>query len=437
MQTAGEIVTSKERIKVAFAAQFGSIIDWYDFFLVGLVAALVWSKTLFPTTVSPSLTIFFVLLTYSIAYISRPVGAIIFGHYGDKIGRKTMMIFTLVLCGGSMFAMAAIPTYAQIGLLAPILVLLLRLIFGLGVGGEIGGAQTWVSEFASYSKHRGFWNSVVISSLGIGSFLAAILIYLFLIVFGTDNFISYAWRYLFIIGGIAIVIGILIRYVTLESPIFIKAKKSGRIVKIPLAVAFKREWKNILPFLTLVIPGLLAYALIGAGPLVISYASALKISFLSIVLAQAIGALLSVPFCLIGGILADKIGRKAVFIIGMAILTVITYPSFLLLFSKTFELLLLQQILTNSWLFFYGAFMALMAETFSTEIRYTALGVTYQLSTLIGGLMISFLVPYIIAISGGLLNAWTNISIMLIVVYVISGIIVGLFTKETKNVIME
>jgi MFS family permease len=93
-----------EKIKVAFAAQIGSIIDWYDFFLVGLIAALVWNKTHFPTNVSPSLSIFFVLLTYSIAYVSRPIGAIVFGHYGDKIGRKAMMIITLILCGGSMFA---------------------------------------------------------------------------------------------------------------------------------------------------------------------------------------------------------------------------------------------------------------------------------------------------------------------------------------------
>lgn len=431
------MISDKEKIKVALAAQIGSIIDWYDFFLVGLIAALVWSKTHFPTDVSPSLSIFFVLLTYSIAYLSRPIGAIVFGHYGDKIGRKAMMISTLILCGGSMFGMSLVPKYAEIGLVAPFLILLFRLIFGFGVGGEIGGAQTWVSEFASYSKHRGFWNSVVISSLGIGSFLSAFLIYLFLITFGSDNFISYAWRYLFIIGSIAVIIGILIRYITLESPIFLKTKANGRIVKIPLLEAIKRGWRNILPFLVLVVPGLLAYAIIGAGPLTISYASALNIPFLSIVLAQAIGAIISVIFCLIGGILADKIGRKKVFIIGMIILSLITYPSFLLLFTKKFELIILQQIFSNSWLFYYGAFMALMAETFTTEVRYTALGVTYQLSTLIGGLMLGFLIPYIVFISGGLLNAWINISILLIAIYIAAALIIGLFTKETKDIKME
>jgi MFS family permease len=430
-------IPNREKIKVAFAAQIGSVIDWYDLFIVGLIAALVWSKTHFPADVSPAVSVFFVLLTYSIIYVSRPLGAVIFGHYGDKIGRKTMMIFTLILCGGSMFAIGLTPTYAEIGLLASILILLFRLIFGIGIGGEIGGAQTWVSEFASYSKYRGFWNSVVISALGVGSFLSALLTYLFLLIFGLDSFISYAWRYLFIIGGIAMIVGILIRYLTLESPIFLKAKLNGRIVKIPLFEAFKKGWKNILPFLVLVVPGLLAYATIGAGPLVISYASALKIPFLSILLAQSIGAIASVIFCLIGGILADKIGRKAVFIIGMAILALITYPSFLLLFTKNFEFIVLMQILSNSWLFFYGAFMALMAETFSTEIRYTALGVTYQLSTLIGGLMIGFLIPYIVGISGGLLNAWVNISILLISVCIISALIIGIFTKETKGIKME
>jgi MFS family permease len=336
-----------------------------------------------------------------------------------------------------MFAIGLTPTYAEIGLLASILILLFRLIFGIGIGGEIGGAQTWVSEFASYSKYRGFWNSVVISALGMGSFLSALLTYLFLLVFGLDTFISYAWRYLFIIGGIAMIVGILIRYLTLESPIFLKAKLNGRIVKIPLFEAFKKGWKNILPFLVLVVPGLLAYATIGAGPLVISYASALKIPFLSILLAQSIGAIASVVFCLIGGILADKIGRKTVFIIGMAILASITYPSFLLLFKKNFEFIVLMQILSNSWLFFYGAFMSLMAETFSTEIIYTALGITYQLSTLIGGLMIGFFIPYIVGISGGLLNAYVNISILLISVCIISALIIGIFTKETKGIRME
>jgi MFS family permease len=430
-------IPNREKIKVAFAAQIGSIIDWYDLFIVGLIAALVWSKTHFPADVPPAVSVFFVLLTYSIVYVSRPVGAVIFGHYGDKIGRKTMMIFTLILCGGSMFAIGLTPTYAEIGLLASILILLFRLIFGIGIGGEIGGAQTWVSEFASYSKYRGFWNSVVISALGMGSFLSALLTYLFLLVFGLDTFISYAWRYLFIIGGIAMIVGILIRYLTLESPIFLKAKLNGRIVKIPLFEAFKKSWKNILPFLVLVVPGLLAYATIGAGPLVISYASALKIPFLSILLAQSIGAIASVIFCLIGGILADKIGRKTVFITGMAILALITYPSFLLLFTKNFEFIVLMQILSNSWLFFYGAFMSLMAETFSTEIRYTALGITYQLPTLIGGLMIGFFIPYIVGISGGLLNAYVNISILLISVCIISALIIGIFTKETKGIRME
>jgi MFS family permease len=210
----------------------------------------------------------------------------------------------------------------------------------------------------------------------------------------------------------------------------------AELLKYPYLKLLKKVGK-ILPFLVLVVPGLLAYATIGAGPLVISYASALKIPFLSILLAQSIGAIASVVFCLIGGILADKIGRKTGFMIGMAILASITYPSFLLLFKKNFEFIVLMQILSNSWLFFYGAFMALMAETFSTEIRYTALGVTYQLSTLIGGLMIGFLIPYIVGISGGLLNAYVNISILLISVCIISALIIGIFTKETKGIRME
>lgn len=428
-----ELITVKEKAKVAIAAQIGSVIDWYDLFIVGLVAAIVWQKTYFQFVSGP-VAIGLALLSYAIVYVSRPLGAIIFGHYGDKLGRKTMLIATLVISGGSMFGMAFVPTYSEIGIVAPFLIYLFRLLFGLGIGGEIGGAQTWVSEFAYQSKYRGFWNGVVISALSIGAGLASILAYLFITIYGNEAFISFAWRYLFIIGGIVIIAGILIRYFTLESPIFTKLKMDGLIPKLPIAEAFKYHWKQILSLILVVVPGLLMYTTVSGGPLPLQIGSIYKIPSTIILLAQAIGAFVGALACIIGGYLSDLIGRKKVYAIGMIASAIVTYPAFILIFTGNLTLLIIEQILaTSTWIFTYGAFMALLTETFPARIRYTGSGLTYQLSTFLGGIIIGFLIPYIISLENGLVNAWPYIAIINIISAILATLTILLFAKETKE----
>ena len=193
-------VSTIQIAKVAIGAQLGSFIDWYDFFLSSVVSAVVW-PTVFFNFLSGSAALAASIATYIASYFTRPVGALVFGHYGDRLGRRAVLIIVLTIGGGSILGTALTPGFAAIGAWGPGLLIAFRLMFGLALGGEFGGAQAWVTEFASRSKRRGLWNSLVLTALPLGIFAASAIFVVTIDVYGVKEFVASAWRYPFLFGA--------------------------------------------------------------------------------------------------------------------------------------------------------------------------------------------------------------------------------------------
>ncbi|MET0244780.1 MAG: MFS transporter [Flavitalea sp.] len=316
---------SKQGIwKVITASSVGTLIEWYDFYIFGSLSTIIAQK-FFPDT-NPTAALLSTLATFAAGFIVRPFGALVFGRLGDLIGRKYTFLLTLVLMGGSTFLIGCVPTYASIGALAPILVLLLRLLQGLALGGEYGGAATYVAEHAPPEK-RGFYTSWIQTTATLGLFISLGVILSIRRITGVEEFTSgNGWRYPFLLSIILVIVSIFIRLRMNESPLFSKLKKEGKTSTNPLKESFghKANFKMVL------------LALFGAtmGQGVIWYTSQfyaqnfiLTKCFIEYEQANTIiliALLIATPFFVIFGSLSDKIGRKHIILIGM-LLGILTY----------------------------------------------------------------------------------------------------------------
>jgi len=301
---------------VITASSVGTLIEWYDFYIFGSLATIL-STQFFPLD-NPTAAFLSTLATFAAGFIVRPFGALVFGRLGDMIGRKYTFLLTLVLMGGSTFAIGLIPGFASIGYAAPILVLLLRLVQGLALGGEYGGAATYVAEHAPPNK-RGFYTSFIQTTATMGLFLSLGVILLARHVVGVDAFNSWGWRIPFILSSLLVFVSIVIRMKMHESPLFAKAKAEGKTVKNPLKESFgkKENLKMVL------------LALFGAtaGQGVIWYTGqfyalsfiqkTMNIEFVQSNYIIAIGLLLATPFFIVFGGWSDKIGRRNIMMAGM------------------------------------------------------------------------------------------------------------------------
>ncbi|PRY51447.1 MHS family proline/betaine transporter-like MFS transporter [Arcticibacter pallidicorallinus] len=301
---------------VITASSVGTLIEWYDFYIFGSLATIL-STQFFPLE-NPTAAFLSTLATFAAGFIVRPFGALVFGRLGDLIGRKYTFLLTLVLMGGSTFAIGLIPGFSSIGYAAPILVLLLRLIQGLALGGEYGGAATYVAEHAPANK-RGFYTSFIQTTATMGLFLSLGVILLIRHLVGVDAFNSWGWRIPFLLSSLLVFVSIVIRMKMHESPLFAKVKAEGKTVKNPLKESFgkKENLKMVL------------LALFGAtaGQGVIWYTGqfyalsfiqkTMSIEFVQSNYIIAIGLLLATPFFIIFGGWSDKIGRRNIMMAGM------------------------------------------------------------------------------------------------------------------------
>lgn len=301
---------------VITASSVGTLIEWYDFYIFGSLATIL-STQFFPLE-NPTAAFLSTLATFAAGFIVRPFGALVFGRLGDLIGRKYTFLLTLVLMGGSTFAIGLIPGFSTIGYAAPILVLLLRLIQGLALGGEYGGAATYVAEHAPANK-RGFYTSFIQTTATMGLFLSLGVILLIRHLVGVDAFNSWGWRIPFLLSSVLVFVSIVIRMKMHESPLFAKVKAEGKTVKNPLKESFgkKENLKMVL------------LALFGAtaGQGVIWYTGqfyalsfiqkTMSVEFVQSNYIIAIGLLLATPFFIIFGGWSDKIGRRNIMMAGM------------------------------------------------------------------------------------------------------------------------
>src|SRR5271157_654312 len=241
----GSEVKKKGHVKVAFASLIGTAIEWYDFFLYGTSAALVFNKLFFPS-VDPTVGTLLALTTFAVGFVARPFGGIIFGHFGDRIGRKTMLYLTLLIMGLATAAIGFLPTYAEIGVWAPILLVSMRVLQGIGLGGEWGGAVLMAVEHAP-AHRRGFYGSWPQLGAPLGLVLGNVVFMLFSNLYPGDLFITgWGWRIPFIFSFALVIVGLFVRLTIAESPEFEKIKNARKEVKIPIIEALVKYPKNIL-----------------------------------------------------------------------------------------------------------------------------------------------------------------------------------------------
>ena len=308
---------------VILASSIGTLIEWYDFYIFGALEPIIAQK-FFPAG-NPTLATLAALATFAAGFLVRPFGALVFGRLGDIVGRKYTFLLTLVLMGGSTFAIGCVPEYSSIGMAAPLLILLLRLVQGLALGGEYGGAATYVSEHCDASK-RGFYTSFIQTTATLGLFLSLSVIYLIKMSIGAEAFFDWGWRLPFLISFFLVLISIYIRMKMQESPMFAKAKAEGKTTKKPLKESFGK--KANLKVVLLALFGATA----GQGVVWYTgqfYANAFVQKTMGVIDEQRIPLMLlaivvATPFFVVFGRLSDKIGRKWIMMFGI-LLAVCTY----------------------------------------------------------------------------------------------------------------
>jgi metabolite-proton symporter len=401
-------VAKTQRTKAAVASTIGTTIEWYDFFLYGTAAALVFPAVFFPgsSTLAGTLSSF---ATQFVGFAARPVGAAIFGHYGDRIGRKAALIATLTLMGTATVLMGLLPGYSTIGVWAPILLVVLRVVQGIGVGGEWGGSILMAMEWGS-NKRRGFMASLPQLGVPIGLLLSTLAVR---IVSGNTSkqaFESWGWRIPFLISIVLVGIGFYVRLAILETPHFARLRKEKAVVKQPVLEVFRTQPRAVFtsafvrmaeqaPFY-LFITFVLAY---GEKHLHLNRNDLLN----DTLIAAAIG-FVSVPLF---GYLSDVLGRRVVYGAGIVLVGLFAFPYYGLLNSKESGFVLLGIVVSLILHdIMYGPQAALISETFGTGVRYSGAGLGYQLASVIAGGPAPLIATAILARTGS--STWISLYIV-------------------------
>ncbi|MFE2992054.1 MFS transporter [Streptomyces sp. NPDC059262] len=374
--------TRSHRNRAVVASTVGTAIEWYDFFLYGTAAALVFPQLFFPGQ-SDYTGVLASFATQFVGFAARPVGAAIFGHFGDRVGRKSSLVITLLLMGVSTVLIGCLPTYGTIGLAAPILLVVLRVVQGIGVGGEWGGSVLLAMEWGS-KKRRGLMASWPQMGVPLGLLASTGMVRWMTSATG-DGFESWGWRIPFLASAVLIAIGLYVRLRVVESPDFSAVKNTQGVVRLPGWDVLRHQWREVLkaafvrlseqaPFY-LFITFVLSY---GTEHLGLARSDLLD----DTLVAAAVG-LVSIPLF---GHLSDRIGRRLMYGIGIACVAAFAFPYFALLNTGSAGLVLLAIVL--SLVFHdmqYGPQAALIAEGFGTHVRYSGAGLGYQLASVIAG----------------------------------------------------
>ena len=375
---------SREQRKAVIAATVGTTIEWYDFFLYGTAAGLVFGKLYFPNS-DPTTATLLAFSTYFVGFASRPLGAAIFGHYGDRIGRKATLIATLMLMGIATFLIAFVPSYDSIGIWGGIILTVLRAIQGIGVGGEWGGSVLLSMEWSRSGQHnRGFLASWPQWGVPAGLFLSTIVM-LGATAWSGDQFLNWGWRIPFILSIVLVGIGLWIRLGILETPVFQKLLNDKKIERAPIVEVFKKQPKEIL-LSALVRLGQQSQFYIFTAFIFAYGVGTLKMSrdfILTAVLVASTVSFFSIPLF---GHLSDRIGRRKMYLIGTAVCGLFGFLYFGMLDtaipSAVFIAIVLSLIPHDMM---YGPQAAFIAEAFTPRLRYSGSSLGYQFASIIAG----------------------------------------------------
>lgn len=418
----------KKSKKVLFASLMGSAIEFYDFFLYGTVAALVFNKLFFPND-DPFVSLLLAYASFGVTFFVRPIGGLVFSHMGDKFGRKNTLVISLLFMGIATVCIGLLPTYSAIGVWAPILLVALRIIQGIGLGGEWGGAILLAVESAPKEK-RGFFGSFPAMGIPLGMLLGTSAVALASLL-PEEQFLSWGWRIPFLFSAVLVFIGIWIRKGIEETSAFKEEKEKGNVVKMPLFETIRYHWKAVLISL--------GAKCVEVGPFYlfttffISYATDTigfsRTTALNVITVATLVTTICIPLM---GILSDKIGRKRVFLLGALAMTIFAFPYFYLLSLKSTFWVFAAAIMALGifWSAIAGIIGTMFSEMFSTNVGYTGITLGYQTgSALFGGTAPMIATVLLSAYN----NSWVPLALFLTILSLASFISV-LFLRESREV---
>lgn len=416
--------------RAALSSFVGAVVDWYDFLLYGLVAALVFKSQFFPS-IDPNMGTLAAFATFGVGFLFRPLGGIVFGHYGDKLGRKKMLFLTVFLMGAATMLIGFLPTFHQVGWLAPILLVTLRAIQGFAVGSEWGGAALMAVENAPQEK-KAFYSSGVQIGYGVGLMLAAGSVSLVTALLGKEAFIDWGWRIPFILSSILVAIAVWLRKEQVESVEFTETvqKNAHKIKTFPIIHAVKENPKGFFFIIALRLAELLSMYLVATFALNYSTEHLHMDSkvFLNITLLVGAISCVSIPFF---AVMADRFGRRRMCVFGGLIGAVCAFPFFMALESGSLLWIVIFSILLANLAhdMVVSVHQPIFAELFGTEYRYSGAGVGYQLASIVGGGFTPFIAASLTTMNGG---GWTYVAIYLMVGCLLTAIVAG-FMKAHVN----
>jgi metabolite-proton symporter len=367
---------------VVWASVLGTAIEWYDFLIYGTAAALVFNKLFFPSF-DPFIGTLVALSSYAVGFVARPIGGAIIGHFGDRVGRKAMLVTTMMIMGAGTFLIGCLPTYNQIGIWAPILLVTLRFVQGIGIGGEWSGAVVMVIEHAG--NRRGFWGSLVQIGFPVGV-AASAGIFGLMTQLPEESFLSWGWRVPFLVSIVLVAVGFFVRYRLTETPAFKEVVVRQDVVKQPIVEVLRRDWRSFLLAVGITVSEVgLAYLL---TVFVINYSTTMlglpRQVILNAVVYAALVEFITLP---LAGWLSDVFGRKALYMTGALASIAVAFPFFWLFETKDTTIititLIVTMTLTHALLF--GPKAAYMPELFGTRVRYSGAALGANIASAISG----------------------------------------------------
>ena len=414
--------------RVVLASFVGTAIEGYDFFIYGIAAALVFGQLFFPPNEDPLIGTLAAFATFAVGFVARPVGGVVFGHFGDKVGRKPMLVITILTMGLATFLIGLLPTYAQIGIWAPILLVALRLIQGFSVGGEWGGAALMTVEHAPEGR-RGYYGSWTMAA-GTAGVVLATGVYAAFSGLSDEQFLAWGWRVPFLLSIFLVGVGVFIRLKILETPTFDRLKEAGGQARLPIVGALREHPKSVL---------LTAGMNVGFSTFVyvlftfmLTYATGqLGVERNVVLIGTVIGGLVQIASVLAFSALSDRIGRRPVMLAGAAFLALYAFPLFWLVNTGNAAVI----VLAMSIGFFgsaaiHGPMAAFVSETFGTRVRYTGASLSYQTGAVLGGGLSPFIATALLVWSDG--ASW-SVSVYLVLGAMVSLASIYLLTETFRN----